>query len=367
MKWCCILLFFLLCLLIFAAISTLFEKIFFDDDGPVPESEYPKRSDNDTFPSNKELIDNVCSAGTFELDRGVRCREYCEPMYTSCCDPFPKYETYDFTSVYDALNSTMPPSADVFDDNDFLHLNNCEYGEHLRGCTTYGKCSALRDKLDSAPGTLPYMCSEEGLAQDPGSCAAVCQKVACCFDETGSSCLAGNMDICMDYAPCQNLRTRHDPSQLVPVAPDDLDRVCLWKLPLCYEYCEKARCCTDTNSRCFQENFMSCLTYAPCEDGSDINITIPRIYNDDLPQAPAELMYACGEKKPENAEVSELIQPDTCPEYCEQAACCYQPTPAYNCFHKDPLGCLAWHDYCQTVPFVLESWYIGEFILPTPP
>ena len=364
-KWCCIALFFLLCLLIFAAISVLFEKLFFDNEGLDPETAYPKRPDNDTFPSNKELIDAVCSSGTLDMDRGVRCREFCEPMHSSCCEVFP-YETYNYSSVNAALNATPPPTF-ILEDDDIFHLNTCEFGDHLRGCAAYGKCSALKNLLDPAPATLPYLCSEEGLAQDEQTCPDACRKVACCFDESGLSCLNDNFDVCMDYAPCQNLRKPLNPDRhIVPVAPDDIDRVCYWKLPQCYEYCEQARCCMDPNSRCLQENFLACLSYAACEDSTDVNITVPPMYSV-VPQAPAELIYACGEREPENEEVIELIQPESCPEYCEQVACCYQHNPADNCFHKDPLGCLAWHNFCQTEEVAVSNWYIGNFILPTPP
>jgi len=366
-KYCCILIFFLIAFAIFAAISKLFQR-FFEDPGAPPAPDYTRRPDNETFQADKEHIDKVCSAGRVQQDRGLRCREFCEPQYTACCDPFPRDKAYNFTNVNNALNVTSVDTDIVFTHPDFMHLNDCPVEENLRGCASYSKCSALKNVVEPAPQTLPFLCSAEGRERDEQSCTAACRKARCCYDEGGLSCLADNFEICMDYAPCQNLRDleRTNPDSVLTVAPDDLDQQCLWKLPSCNAHCEKARCCSDPNSRCLQENFIACMTYSACEDSTiGWNMTIPPMYNF-LPQAPAEMIYACNERDySDNPDLIEMIQPDSCPEYCEQVACCYQQHPQDNCFHKDPLGCQAWHQHCQTESVAVANWYIGNFILPT--
>mmetsp|Transcript_20469 Transcript_20469/g.44333 ORF Transcript_20469/g.44333 Transcript_20469/m.44333 type:complete len:542 (+) Transcript_20469:86-1711(+) len=367
-KYCCILIFFLLVFAVFAAISKLFAKLF-EDPGPPEEPPYVQRPDNDTFARDKEFIDSVCSAGKVQQDQGLRCREYCEPQFTACCDPFPQDKAYNFTNINHALNQTSTSSEIVFTQEDFQHLNDCKAMDNMRGCNSYAKCSALKSVVGSAPVTLPYLCSEEGRERDAQSCVAACRTARCCYDENGQSCLADNYEICQDYAPCQNLRDldRSNPDSVLPVAPADLDQQCLRKLPSCSSHCEAAKCCLDPNSRCLQENFLACTTYSACEDSSvGWNLTIPPMYSY-LDQAPGELIYACNEKTyQDNQELVELIQPDSCPDYCEQVACCYQSHPQDNCFRKDPLGCMAWHHHCQREAVAVANWYIGDYQLPTP-
>lgn len=368
-KYCCILICFLVAFAIFATISHFFSKLF-EDPGPPPPPDFTIRPDNSTFPANKQDVDQVCSAGRLQQDQGLACRAFCEPAYSACCDPFPRDVAYNFTNVDAALNNTPVSSEIIFTDPDFVHLNDCEVEENLRGCTSYSKCSGLQNVVEPAPQTLPFLCSDEGRERDAQSCRSACRKAQCCYHEQGQSCLAENFEICMDYAPCQNLRDEERvifANKVLPVAPTDLDQQCLWKLPSCNEHCTNALCCTDPQSRCLQENFLACLTYSACEDSTiGWNLTIPPIYSF-VDQAPAELIYGCNEEDySDNPELIELIEPDGCPEYCEQAACCYQSHPQDNCFSKDPWGCLAWHQHCQTEPAILQSWFIGEFILPQP-
>ena len=361
-KYCCIALMFLIMACIFAAISYFFEKLF-QDPGPPDEPERLKRPDNATWPFEKDDIDQSCNSNALAVDRAVKCQEYCEPRYSACCDPFPLTKSYNFSAVDEALNYSRPEEFEYPPGDDLFHLNNCQAGDNLRGCASYAKCAALKGVLEPAPVSLPQQCNEEGLALDPGNCESICRKARCCFDEQGLSCLTENFEVCMDYAPCQNLRQPNNAvREILPIAPADLDELCWSQLESCNDHCEKARCCTDPNSRCLQENFVACLTYAACEDAPSAawNITIPPMYNL-LPVAPAEMEYACGELDVESEALREIIQPGSCAEYCEQAACCFQDNPGDNCFHEDPLGCYAYFFHCQHEPVVLNNWFIGTY------
>mmetsp|Transcript_3033 Transcript_3033/g.4076 ORF Transcript_3033/g.4076 Transcript_3033/m.4076 type:complete len:327 (-) Transcript_3033:735-1715(-) len=153
-KYCCIGLLFLLMFAVFAVISYYIEKLF-EDPGAPDEPAYMKRPDNDTFPFDKTDIDQRCSGGKISVDRGVKCREFCEPIYSACCDPFPLTKAYNFSLVNEALNRTEVEEY-VYTDDAFVHLNDCHAGDYLRGCAAYSKCSALKGIVEPAPASLPF-------------------------------------------------------------------------------------------------------------------------------------------------------------------------------------------------------------------
>jgi hypothetical protein len=286
------------------------------------------------------FIDQVCSEGTTDFDGGARCREACQPQFLECCDPFNEFETHNYTeSFLNATNTTLPPE-EVYDDDLFKErVDTCTFDTNVRGCMAYGKCQVLGELVDAAPSNLPILCSAHYLEQDRTSCEQACQSVRCCFSET-NKCLATNFDVCMDYAPCQNLRSGF----IVETAPDDLDKACFWELPECFETCEKAECCGNPDSSCYNNNFLSCLTYAPCTNVTLTKVEVPPIYSR-LEKPPAEFVYACNEEK---VDVHDVVE-KTCVEYCEPAMCCYNQNPTENCFRDDPLGCMAWDQECQVI------------------
>lgn len=351
-KFCCIGLLFLIFFIISMAISMLMQKLFFGDDDQQAQPDLPLRDANETFPNDKVFINQVCSSGTIDIDGGARCAEYCKPQFFECCDPFTDFKVLNFTSFLVTTNATLPPeaTATVDDEIALLREKNCSLGTELRGCMAYAKCQAVNEIVDPAPANLPHLCGDFGMERDPDSCLAACRTAKCCFDEEGQSCLADNLDICMDYAPCQNLRENNN---LLQTAPDTLDQLCFYERPECYEECDKAACCSDRNSRCYQENFMACLTYSPCNNVSDTTtINVPEIFSA-LPMPPAELIYACDEQQ------TTLVKEDleTCAKYCEDAACCYEADPTKNCFHDDPLGCMLWHQHCQVEHDLTLAWW----------
>lgn len=101
---------------------------------------------------------------------------------------------------------------------------------------------------------------------------------------------------------------------------------------------------------------MACLTYAPCNNVSEVtNIYVPEIYSR-VPMPPAELVYACDDEQ----QVLEEDALGSCLEYCEQASCCYELSPEANCFSEDPLGCLLWHQHCQVEAALAQAWWTGQ-------
>ena len=330
-KYCMILLLFIFAVAFFVGLSMLLQHLFFsggDSDQSAPE--YPERPPNSTFPLEKSQVDSACSEGTLAQDDGENCLEACTPQFFECCDPFDEFSEYNMTRVNDILGTTQAPRQSEFN-------GTCSFGEDLRGCMSYAKCQALTEIVPAAPAILPAVCSLEGIARDPQTCEDLCQPVEFCYRRENNE-MAEYFDICMDYAPCQNLRE----GPILETAPLDLDLMCYQQLPQCFEHCEKARCCTDKKSKCFQENFMSCLTYAACEDATDIVIQVAPMFSV-LDPPPGEIIYACDDG---DLPVLELTE-KTCEEYCEPASCCYRASSLTNCFHDDPLGCTAWHQQCQ--------------------
>jgi hypothetical protein len=137
---------------------------------------------------------------------------------------------------------------------------------------------------------------------------------------------------------------------VLPTASDDLDIQCLWQQPECAQECEKAKCCGDPKSTCLQDNFMSCLTYAPCNDVTATKITLAPQFGV-LEKPTAELVRACGEYH----ELKSAVKADSlpadhdCHELCSAALCCWSTDHQENCFFEDPLGCLAWEQQCQVL------------------
>jgi hypothetical protein len=219
-------------------------------------------------------------------------------------------------------------------------LLQCSFDQETRGCMSYSKCQAIGGLIDPAPSTLPILCAAEGLERDRTSCEEACRRARCCWAEEGKNCLGRNFDICIDYAPCQNLRVSD--VFIVETAPDDLDQACLWELPECFETCAEAECCGNPDSSCFRDNFIACLTFTPCTNVTITNINIPPMYSV-VSAPPIEIKYAC------NADNEGVLEPTTktCAEYCQESACCREDDQQANCFNFDPLGCVQWQHQCQ--------------------
>jgi hypothetical protein len=355
-KYCMIFLLFLAMMAFMIGLSMLLKHFFFSDvSDNAPQ--YPERNANDTFPLDKTKIDQACSTGTFEADNGQRCRDTCVPQFFECCDPFDEFNLYNITieevKPLVNVNDTLPtgaPTTFAFGLNQTERLANCSLDTELRGCMAYAKCQALGQQIEPARSTLPILCSKANLEVDPVSCQELCKPVKCCYSAGNDNCMADDLDICMDYAPCQNLRE----SITLETAPDGLDEACFWQKPECAEFCEKAKCCGDSESSCFQDNFLTCLTYAPCQGVTRTEIVVAPQFSV-VSKPPVDLVAACEEhhqltngSQQQQPTVDPYV-PVSCADLCETARCCWESNAVDNCFFEDPLGCLAWEQQCQVL------------------
>jgi hypothetical protein len=361
-KWCKILLLFLIMIAIMIGISMLMNHFFFGDTSDNGPPEMALRDENGTFAKDKQEIDSACGRNTLAMDEGTLCKEACVPEYFHCCDPFDEFVLYNYTvptsNTTNATNTTddgilssknrpenRPQEKNLTFLEGYEKDETCTFDGNVRGCMAYAKCHALAGQIDPAPANLPEMCSIENVQKDAVACTDLCRKVECCFSAESDNCLAEKFDLCMDYAPCQNLRVlTSDPSGVLEIAPRTLDYDCYFQQPSCTETCDKARCCSDVGDySCFQYNFLSCITYSPCNNVTVVNITIAPQFNH-VPQPSIDLVNACDTSAP-------IIEPSdrSCEDICHDAACCWSSTPGDNCFHQDPLGCLAYEAQCQAL------------------
>lgn len=260
----------------------------------------------------------------------------------------------NFTNSYDSNGNSIPQTiAPVYWNEELAKMDaeqkarenmTCALDNELAGCVRYAKCQALTKKVDAAPSTLEDMCSLDQLKIDPGSCQSICdQSAACCYATDETNCVASEFDRCLDYAPCQNLRSLKNVQGLVPSAPRSLDHDCYYQQQACLDNCTIAECCGNRNSFCFSNNFISCLTYAPCNNITSTSIHVPKQFNY-VDKPPNELLSAC------NPAQTTVVMPGgsmPCTDLCSTVACCWASDLNQNCFMDDPLGCLAWMDQCQ--------------------
>lgn len=356
----------LLFLAFMIGLSILFNHFFFSDEsdnGPGLD----QRDANGTFPSDKQDIDGACSRSNYRTEPQL-CEDACAPQYFKCCDPFDEFDLYNYTKA--PKNNSTNSTSDEDDDEDYYRPgrssvpeineknytfmegyedwepadgSTCRFDTELRGCMSYAKCQVMTGQIDAAPGNLPDLCAMEQLDKDPEACKALCRPLNCCYSIESDNCLAEKFDLCMDYAPCQNLRAL-DGGEVLPTAPRTLDFDCFWQQPACTETCELAEDCGNPSSGVFQLNFMSCLTYAPCNNVTLTNIVVGEQFNT-VQKPPKDIIYACNARDEPVLEPTEL----TCEEYCAEAACCWSSDPAINCFFEDPLGCMAWEAQCQVL------------------
>lgn len=222
----------------------------------------------------------------------------------------------------------------------------CTFNNELSGCMRYAKCQAITNKFDPAPASLNDICTIDMIKKDPISCQSICEVASCCYSYGSSNCIASNFDMCIDYAPCQNLRSLEydDSSSILPIAPRTLDHDCFYEQLPCLDNCKIAECCSNSNSLCYRNNFITCLTYSPCNNITNTHIHVPKQFNNIAP-VPNELIEVC------NIDKTLIIQTDTsihpCTDLCNIVSCCWNSDVTNNCFMLDPLGCLAWEAQCQ--------------------
>jgi len=199
----------------------------------------------------------------------------------------------------------------------------------LASCIAYAKC---QKKEDPAPLNLPEICSVEQLAVDSSACETACAPANCCSaDMEDDRCLLDKFMMCIDYAPCQNLRKE----KKVTVAPSNLDEICKDGGDDCKNICDAASCCADdpvNGDNCFQTDFISCASHAAC---GFLLLDIP---NNKVatPAVKSELEAKC------NPTVLTSGSRDQCVDACAPAECCTASGSNImnNCFMTDPFGCL---------------------------
>jgi hypothetical protein len=354
-KYCCIIVMFLIFVGFSIGLSFLINYLFFSDDGDTGgAAEQPFNLANGTLlPRDKATVDAACSPATFNQDGGKQCSEVCEPQFSSCCKAFLDSDIMaNETGTVTNASSTGVDGSSNFENTTFA-TGVCSLDTQTQGCASYSKCIAASG-IDPAPTALPKYCAPSALEKDPQSCQSLCEKHKCCYNQEGMTCLGDTLDVCMDYAPCQNLRTQKEAVLLEP-APANLDQLCYYGAPDCIDACKKAECCnlnaTSTTPSCLSENIVSCLTYAACglSNKTSTKIDLAPQFNL-LPKLPAELIAACDERNPDFASGSGN---STCEQLCIESTCC--TASENNCFDKDPLGCLAWSQYCQVSNVQLGS------------
>jgi hypothetical protein len=342
-KWCCILLGFLICMAIAIGISMLIQHLFFQKNDPEDDTDTPIRNESDTpFIYDKSTVDGQCGRSMFDGNGGMECKELCRPAFFHCCDPFNEYNLYNISNDPNAI----APAGNETDVNGTAYnMSECTFETETRGCIAYSKCQAASGFNDPAPATLPILCTQPRLSEDPDSCMELCNPQNCCYRE-GRGCASTMFDVCLDYAPCQNLRA----GAILQSAPIGLDEDCFNEDDDCAEVCDKAACCNlDAVDSCFQDNVITCLTYAACTESNltDTNITIPEQFSF-APKPPSDLIFVCNADR--DAQSSELA---ICADYCMQSECCRAvnsaDAPDVSCFLKDPLGCMEWNHQCSVL------------------
>lgn len=277
------------------------------------------------FGSNSSDINAACGRESIKQDGGVLCNDLCNPYFREHCSPF------------GTLNGTVGDS----------------FVDFIPKCVDYSKCQVAlsTSTFSPAPESLGVLCSMERLQKDSGPCTSLCRAVDCCFSSSGDSCLVEAFNVCLDYAPCQNLRFLEESrglnftnsTRFLPVAPQTLSIDCLKGDGECLQ-CEQANCCSTPGvDSCLRSNFMSCLTYASCPSDSGPSIALPSRFSF-VPQIPQDIRNVCDSRNETELAVTTGY---SCEQYCDIVACCFKEED--SCFEKDPLGCLEWFSHCQVL------------------
>ena len=196
----------------------------------------------------------------------------------------------------------------------------------LEGCFRYAACQVLDSNIPRAPDDLEQLCT----AKNTTACRNACLDVQCCWNQDlVEPCPPSFLLTCIDYSPCQNL------NHTLKVAPLNLDETCRNDRDACDASCASAQCCWNTTTdNCLVDDFLSCITYAPCGRLllPEPNMVVPR---------PSSQNWTV------TCNLNDLIEGlqttvTECQTACEVASCCTNHTKGGNCFFQDPLGCLGY-------------------------
>jgi len=250
-----------------------------------------------SFSRSSSFIDTICSIENNSTVVNEACEVECQEA--QCCDPFDK-------------------------DSSCVSSNRA-----LASCVAYAKCQLSGDP---APTNLPEICSMDALKTgDSTACTDACAAASCCYtDADDEKCHADKFLMCMDYAPCQNLRV----NMAVPAAPSNLDEICeADDKTECQNACDAASCCIDdpmNGDNCFASDFITCASYASC------GFLVMDIINNEVPQPPTETDIC------DPTLLTSEDGRDQCTNNCLAAECCTASGSDImnNCFLSDPFGCL---------------------------
>ena len=302
---CCIITMVILCVILAIVLSVVLKKVF---DNKNKQNQAPPPTFAPTtlaektepgismFKSPTSVIDNKCSQGNAI---SAACQTACEGF--ACCDPL------------------LPANQSCF------HFNE-------QGCLNYKRCQVTNSGVGVPSPLLEQYCTPATVAASPKDCQNLCSNVACCW-QSNITCYDKTY-MCLDYAPCLNLRSNYK----VPAAPIQVADYCdptiansLSQGSQCQSACKPAECCwnSDPTLNCLQTDFLACMTYAPCG-----KLELPAAGNHTfLP--PTSITTDCSI---DNIKTGDTTQ---CTADCSVGACCFQ-SGSNDCFLEDPLSCLAY-------------------------
>ena len=311
---CCLITVFIICIILAIVLSIVLKKVSEKKSnnnsaassqnlnstfsGPPTQAPGPG---TDMFKSSSSVVDSACSLSNFQNDK-TACQSTCTGF--SCCNPW-------------------------------LQNNQSCFDHNQQGCINYARCHVLDSIVDPPPDNLADICSPSAIAADRTQCEQKCLGVECCYLGQ-SSCVVSNFYACIDYAPCQNLRS----DLRVPI-PDQtrLENLCMssktTQTQACQNACLPGSCCWATNpsDNCFKSDFFTCLFYGPCGQ-----LVIPPA-GKAVPKPKQPIGDVCTSKNINQGGYS------ACTSACAFGQCCID-TGSTSCFPTDPLGCLQ-YDACK--------------------
>ncbi len=308
---CCVISMIILCVIVAIVLSVVMVKVFNKQDeenqAPPPTmAPTTKEQANQTgigmFMSSMSTIEETsCTSSTANTNT---CRNACTGF--ECCDP----------TLADSCFSNNPD-----------------------GCLNYKRCHVTSSGIGVPPPNLEAICAPDDVAASPDSCQNACASVACCW-QSNVTCY-DKIYTCLDYSPCQNLRT----NVRVPAATSAVAQFCdptqagsLTQATECETACQAAECCwsEDPAENCLKTDFVACMSYKAC------GLL-------ELPPA-GELVFLPPTSLRDDCTITKINTGDTaaCEAACEVGSCCMDGT-AEDCFATDPLACLA-YEPCGALP-----------------
>jgi hypothetical protein len=299
---CCVITVAVLCIIVAIVLSVVMIKVFAEKDAensaPLPTTAPTTTAEANQpgltlFQLPRETVEeNRCPIGNADSDA---CTSTCENF--DCCDPTLKASCF---------------------------LNNPD------GCLNYKRCHATTSGISIPPLNLAIICSPDSITSNRDECENACGSVACCW-KSNVTCF-DKFYSCLDYSPCQNLRT----NSRVPSATLGVEEFCdttkagsVTQTSACDDVCKVAECCWSSGTdNCLETDFLSCLTYNPCKQ-----LMLPEAGNA-VKLPPASIRNDC------SVALINSGSTGSCEKSCAAGACCAETDD--SCFDQDPLACIAY-------------------------